>query len=1100
MVQTTTSKSGKSTAAPATWRVLGMGNGKLYFSAPEALRPREIVLEGIGTCSLAEDPTPLLRSTNLIDDAAFEESSPQLGWKANPTRLDRIGLSTSNCDPIFAPGSGRALHISVPAGDKEKAGFFFLFYADRRWGREIPVMPGETCTLTARFKGKVGRIETWMRFADQNSEPIASPITQSQHGFAGSADSPQNIVELTTTGVAPSDAAYAFCVFRIEVDTSEIKGDEAVFEMAEPMFTRREQTAKAGWHPRLAVVSKYLAALDTSDEAIWSVPYTAAGAHDQALNFHVRGEDTPRYTYELPTTLPEGELKIGEINGRTLHVDCDGHSGPVVCEIDGEAVSWKYLSKSRPSDFISIPDHYLDGDAHRIVLRSPDTLQPLAKDFLRFPGQTTSWDAIRTHCAPPLPSVLSPAARDWMRAMEGQIERFSKMAAIGGQDRWLLDNLPRLYQVLVHGFEKNRDFAPLRFPVHDSPKVSIVVPVHGKYPATYHCLASLLFASNETNFEVIVVDDGSSDETVELLPGHEGIEIVRREEAGGFVIACNEGAERATGDYVLFLNNDTEVTAGWLDELVRTFEIFPNTGAACSKLLFPDGRLQDAGGIIYRNGQPTNYGGGENAADPRYNYSRDADYLTGAALITPLSVWKEIGGFAEELAPAYFEDTWYSFAVRELGMRTIYCAPSKVYHTRGVSNGDDVSTETGLKRFQTINHPKFKRRWAQRFAHHGEPRVDIDLQKDRTARGRVLFTAWDFPRPDQSAGDYAIMQDMLMFRALGFKVTYLAENLKYFGRYTEDLQRLGIECVYAPFAMSAQEFLERRGGEFDIIWVNYHFVLDRMLPAIRRHAPQAKIALSLQDLQFLREMRRAIFEGSAAGEKRAHKLRATELKAMSKADLVVSYSGFEVEMVRGLVGRSPAAGKIQWVQPVTGTDKDFAEREGLCFLGSFRHPPNAEAVSHFARTIAPMLPDGPQDDLHVYGSNWDLFDAGEAGTVKIEGFAEDLGEVFDRHRIFVAPLKTGAGVKGKVLMALAHGIPTILSPVAAEAIGVTSGHDCLIADSDEEWVDAIRRLSTDEELWRQIRDNGYKLLEADYAQETGIEKLRELLEKIDVYV
>ena len=183
--------------------------------------------------------------------------------------------------------------------------------------------------------------------------------------------------------------------------------------------------------------------------------------------------------------------------------------------------------------------------------------------------------------------------------------------------------------------------------------------------------------------------------------------------------------------------------------------------------------------------------------------------------------------------PAYFEDTWYSFAVREIGLRTIYCAPSKVYHVQGVSKGTDVETETGLKRFQKINHPKFKKRWAKAFAKHGDEQVDVDLQKDRTANGRVLVISWTLARPDHDTGSFPLLQEMKLLQAQGMKVTHILGNCAYMGRYNEDLCRQGIKCIHAPFASSIEGFLIQRDTEFDLIYVCDYTMLEKIAEPIR---------------------------------------------------------------------------------------------------------------------------------------------------------------------------------------------------------------------------------------------------------------------------
>ncbi len=230
-----------------------------------------------------------------------------------------------------------------------------------------------------------------------------------------------------------------------------------------------------------------------------------------------------------------------------------------------------------------------------------------------------------------------------------------------------------LHDILAEGFDRPRkQFRPLLFPQVDAPDVSIVIPVHNKFDVTYACLAALLFAATKASFEVIVVDDGSSDTTLRLEDIAPGVVVVRNDPALGFVGACNAGAERARGRYIVFLNNDTEPTAHWLDELLFAFQSFDGVGLAGARLIYPNGLLQEAGGIVWGSGDPWNYGRGGNPHDPRFSYSRICDYVSGAALMIPAELWKELGGFSRDFMPAYFEDTDLAFKVKEKGLKVVY--------------------------------------------------------------------------------------------------------------------------------------------------------------------------------------------------------------------------------------------------------------------------------------------------------------------------------------------------------------------------------------------------------------------------------------------
>lgn len=1044
-------------------------------------------------------PEDVLTRVNLIADSEF--SATESLWRTgNPNRV-LTAIEVAGDSGSVAPSSHRALKLSVQRANPGDSSRYFIPYDDPVWGKRIPVLPNSHYCFRVHAKSTRCIIGMRSEFFDKTGARLPDANVDARFTIDPSSSGIDSA--RTLEAPVPPGAEAISCVIVVTTDGEMPVGTHVDAWFGEPMLWRRRADGLAAWRRRPEPFSGYYALFGKDRARIFAAELSRQGmiAGEEILTVVGTGREEPLIEIG-PDELgiqPAASGQIVGLAGRSLTTRVRHYAGDVKLLIDGIDVATASVAAGAslvPVRF-TIPDRFYDGEPHLIELVDKTTIRRLAVDYLNFPTMLTAWSTIARYAASPLPGELDKKAGARMRAMRAQLDYFAKLSEVKGQDLWLLNTLGRIHEVVTRGFEDNSDFFPLEFPEVETPAVSVIIPVHNQYAVTFVCLCSLLLGRVDAPFEVIVVDDGSTDRTAKKLARHKGSAVVTNPDALGFIGACKAGAEHARGDYLLFLNNDVEVTSGWIDELLKVFEIFPGTGAACSKLLFPSGELQDAGGLVWNNGTAWNYGRRQNAADPRYSYSRDADYLSGAALITPASVWSEIGGFADELRPAYYEDTWYSFAVRELGLRTIYCALSIVYHAQGLSNGTDVETETGLKRYQKINEPKFKRRWSNVFRDHGAEGVNPDLQKDRRARGRVLVLDWSLPRPDHDAGGFAAVQEMRLFQALGYKVTFFAVNLANLGNYTLDLNRLGIETVTAPFAIDITEFLVRRGEEFDIVLINRHNVGAPIIDTVRVHAPRARVILNVADLHFLREMRRALLAKDSAAEAQAHELREQELEVMRKFDLVLSYSDFETGLVSALLGSDVAVDRMPWVQPLATDPTGPGGRSDLCFLGSYNHPPNTEAVAFFAGMVLPQLPSAT---LHVYGSNWPEDHAFEFGAnVRVEGYVEDLGEMFACHRVCVVPLRSGAGVKGKVLMAMAHGIPCILSPVAAEALAVTHNQNCLIAESGDQWVESINRLQSDDALWTSMQRAALDFIAERYSFEAGITQVASALEKLDIY-
>ncbi|TNE67299.1 MAG: glycosyltransferase [Alphaproteobacteria bacterium] len=747
--------------------------------------------------------------------------------------------------------------------------------------------------------------------------------------------------------------------------------------------------------------------------------------------------------------------------------------------VDGECDNVGFGQKTGNLDVrmlsMRIASKWFDGQAHHLELRTFEG-QLLAQDILILSPNTLDYEGIRRFSMPPYRNQLSPLAGYRYRALQAQMARAAELGPEG------VAQVALCHELVSTGFEKNKTFLPLVFPEATGAKVSVIVPVHNKFEVTYNCLASLLLAYNDAAFEVVVVDDGSSDRTLELGALVQGIQIVRHDKAKGFVGACNAGAAAASGDYVVLLNNDTEVTNRWLDELLFLFDQFEGVGLAGSKLIYPDGTLQEAGGVVWADGVAWNYGKHGNAYDPIYNYVRSAHYCSGAAVIVARAVWEQVGGLSEAYAPAYYEDTDLAFSVRAAGFKTLYAPQSVVVHYEGISNGTEVAS-SGLKRFQEINRPKFVGRWPDFFKTAPSEGENALLHKDEGIERRALFMDYQVPRTDYDAGSYAAVQEIRLMQSLGYKVTFIPANLAYLGKYVEQLQRMGVEVVYAPFYVSVEEFMQMRGREFDLVYITRYHVAQDNLQLVRNHAPQAKVLFNNADLHFLREIRAAVQSGDEEALEQARETRGRELAVMRNVDVTLSYNDVEHAVILSHNMEHSTVMKAPWVVDVAADVAGFREREGIAFLGGYAHPPNVDAAVYFVKHVMPVLREKmPGIALYIYGSSvTETVKALAADDVHVVGHVENVADVYESHRLFVAPLLSGAGIKGKVVAAMAHGIPSILSPIAAEGTGARHAYDCHIAATVDEWVASIEALYADEESWALISERSRDFVARNYS-------------------
>lgn len=745
---------------------------------------------------------------------------------------------------------------------------------------------------------------------------------------------------------------------------------------------------------------------------------------------------------------------------------------------------------------IPLPLDLFNGDIHQISVGVSNFPFRLWRDVRKLEAVLTPWEYLKGSFKEPGVMGLSSSSQHRYESLRHQIE-----AIATEQTSQKMSDVHKAHDLVVQGWHGRKSFPKLTLPKFKNPEVSIIIPAYNKLELTYHSIASIILSYNKTSYEVIVADDCSTDDTQRLEEIVEHVRVVHNEENMLFLRSCNNAAKYAKGKYLIFLNNDTEVTSFWIDELIAPYKASSYqqraTGLTGSKLLNLDGSLQEAGGIIWGSGQPWNVGNGSNPIAPEFNYVREADYLSGAALCLPVTVWNEVGGFSEELAPAYYEDTDIAFKVREAGYRTLYTPHSQVVHFEGQSNGRDLTK--GIKRYQVVNEGKFRSKWYQAYKNNGQEGVNLHIHKDRNIDRRVLVIDYATPDANADAGSYAAVQEMKLLQSLGFKVTFVPENMAYFGKLTHKLQKMGIEVLYSPFYSSVYDVIEKRISEFDAIYITRYSVAEKYIDDIR-HRSQAKIIFNNADLHFLRELRASLTEEYKDLES-VLKTRDGELAVMNKVDAILSYNETEHAVIMSHLLKGGNIFKCPWVLEEKTSGKPFAEREGIAFLGGYRHHPNVEAVKFFAKEVMPKLAkEMPDVTFYIYGSHPSKeVEALECDNIVVKGFVENLDDVFHNHRLFVAPLLSGAGIKGKVLEAMAYGTPTVLTEVAAEATGLSHKISALMAEKPEEWVEYIKSGYEDEKLWDRLSENSMTLAKEQFSFIKGQNRFRDMFESIGIY-
>ena len=638
-----------------------------------------------------------------------------------------------------------------------------------------------------------------------------------------------------------------------------------------------------------------------------------------------------------------------------------------------------------------------------------------------------------------------------------------------------------------------------------------MIPVYNKWALTGACLDALgtTIAHRRGEGEIIVVDDASTDETASALAARSDVEtVVRHEQNTGFQGAATDGAAAARGDVIVFLNNDTLPQNGWLDALLEQLNQ-PGVGIAGSMFLFPDGRVQEFGGIVWRDASAYHIGAGLDPSQPLFAKPRDVDYVSGAGLAIAKTFWNEIGGFDPELKPAYYEDTDLCMKARSAGKRVVVTPHSRIVHIMGGSK--DVDPRRSHDTMMAANRQKFQAKWKQVLDREHWPahRYFLDVASQRTGAAqaapppldpgakRLLFIHLIVPQFDRQSGDRRLYEMMRAYRDAGHAVTLLAFAPD--AVQADLLQRAGIEVWHgdnAELLAPGSSIEERlRGGRFDTVYFASPQIARLYYGLVSSALPQATLVTDAVDLSFHRMHRDRLINQDAASVVNLPLDRRWELQTYAASDAVTSVSEEEASILRASGITSPVEIVSNFYSSAV-EPAPFAGRVGIVIAVNMAHHPNLDALRWFLGEIWPRaLAIKPDLQLTICGNGTESLKVdGALPNIAITGYLPAMDPVFQHARVNVAPLRVGAGVKGKVTEAMRNGLPTVSTPIGAEGLGEGSAQALLIESDPERFAQAIVALHEDEQLWNRLSAAGSVLAAKRFSREASLPALQRLLE------
>ena len=638
----------------------------------------------------------------------------------------------------------------------------------------------------------------------------------------------------------------------------------------------------------------------------------------------------------------------------------------------------------------------------------------------------------------------------------------------------------------------------LHFGGHSSvcqPRCNVIVVVHNKAELTYRCLRALKDQLG-VDVHLIVVDNASTDSTVDLLNRLDGSVVVVRNQANHhFLLACNQAFDLLKGQPgpIALVNNDAVLEPLALQSALRCLERFRSAGAVTGMVVHPDGRLQEAGSVLFSDGSCLGVGRRGDPFDPLFNVRRPVDYGSGCLLMIRSGLLAQLNGFDPLFAPAYYEETDLCVRLSDQGWQVIYEPTCRAMHVEFASSGGSLASVQAL---MEANRLKLLQCHASRL--RGQPEaLAFDSHDPRQlinhlhSSSRVLWID-DHPPNRQFGAGFARLQDIIETLATaGCWLTVFTTN----SLPGPADQRLSSD--YELLAGGEQDLihlLKQRAGFYTHICASRHHnlaLLDSVSSVFSAERPV--FVADVESLFSIRDWTRQhlLNRGAIASLPEPAQIPelATELRLMQRFDRLLSVSESESTMMAKATGLPTwQVGHLLVPHP---TIHPFNARQGVLFLGAIHDPssPNLDSLRWLLEEILPALSaiDGAASipitiaGYHQPALVADLYHQLQASFPQVTclGFVTDVSELLQRHRVFVAPTRFAAGLPHKVHLAAAHGLPVIATPLLADQMGWTPGDQLLVGSTGVAFADAVVRLHTDPSLWNALSRSALQRVSAE---------------------
>lgn len=618
----------------------------------------------------------------------------------------------------------------------------------------------------------------------------------------------------------------------------------------------------------------------------------------------------------------------------------------------------------------------------------------------------------------------------------------------------------------------------------DAPLVSIIILVNNDNKYIFNCISSIINTKTSICYEIIINYLSNNENNLikkQYFKNLSNIKVLKFKKYKNFLMNYNRAVKFSKGKYILFLRDNTRVHKDWLDSLIRLIESNKKIGMVGSKIIYPNGTLEEAGGIVWNNGEFLNLGKGNDIDLSEYDYVREVDYLSLKSIIIKKSFWKRFGGFNEKILSINYNEIDFAFKIRKNGYKVMYQPKSIVEYCIGNKNITFIS-----KINEETSKKIFVEKWKNELKYQFK-KGNIFMAKDRCFNKKRIFVIDRYvPNFDKDAGSRCSFMYLNIFQEIGFQVTFLPSDLKKREPYTSILQQKGIEVLYGNKfdKNSLEKWIKNKLKYFKYIYLQRPDISIKYIDLIKKYNSN-KIIYFAHDLHYIRLSRKYNITHEIKFYFRSKKFQKIEMEIFSKVDVIYVVGNYEYKILKEQL-KNKIIRNIPlyfYENHFKNIEKNFSKRKDLIFVGGM-HDTNRDAVMWFSKEVYPIIiKKYPNIVWHIVTNKIDYIKNLESKNVKIEINLSDekLHSLYQKCRLAIAPLRFGAGVKGKVVEAAYNQIPMVTTPIGAEGIDNSVG-SFIIANTSEKMAEIISNLYADFKKLKKMSDSGKILIDKYFSK------------------